>query len=72
MISSARVAQLLGSGETPPGSAEPGDALERAVQARLPFTAVRRLIELGRLTTTEVTAWPCRAPPMAGVPARER
>lgn len=56
MISSARVAQLLGSGETPPGSAEPGDALDRAVQAGLPFSAVRRLIESGRLTTTEVTA----------------
>jgi putative toxin-antitoxin system antitoxin component (TIGR02293 family) len=56
MISPARVVQLLGGDETLTGPVEQGDTLERAVRAGLPFAAVRRLIESGRLTTAEVTA----------------
>jgi putative toxin-antitoxin system antitoxin component (TIGR02293 family) len=61
MISSAKVAQLLGGSDTlpPHDHADPehgGDALERAVRAGLPFAAVRRLVESGRMTVAELTA----------------
>jgi putative toxin-antitoxin system antitoxin component (TIGR02293 family) len=56
MISPERVAQLLGGSETLPDALHRGDALERAVQAGLPFAALRRLIDSGRLTMAELTA----------------